>query len=234
MSSGEVVLSVRGEAQRTVAPDSASLHGVLRTSAVDKPGALQAAATALGRLTDDLAARGGRPLTPETLRSALTWSVHRAGTSPEQEADPLTGRYVATGRTTATAAVRVVVRDLAVLDEVGDVLAGHEQLHLHDVLWGVDEDNAGWAEARAAAIAAALRRGHDYAAALGGTVQRIEHLADAGLLHGGADHSGGRAFAIAQSADRYGDTPSLTPVPQLLTATVEARLVASGVAVPPG
>ena len=38
---------------------------------------------------------------------------------------------------------------------------------------------------RADAVQAAIAKGRDYAAALGGTLRSVEHIADAGLLGGG-------------------------------------------------
>lgn len=58
-----VVISVRGEAQRTVAPDSVLMSASISIWRSSKPEALSAAATALDRLTDDMAALGGVALT---------------------------------------------------------------------------------------------------------------------------------------------------------------------------
>lgn len=50
-------------------------------------------------------------------------------------------------------------------------------------------DESAWAEVRAEAINAAIDKARDYAAALGGTITSIEHLADPGLLTGVAPGS---------------------------------------------
>ena len=86
---------------------------------------------------------------------------------------------------------------------------------------------------RADAIQAAIAKGRDYAAALGGTLRSVEHIADAGLLGGDASQfafTGSRA--VARAASRGGeepDAPSLDPVPQELAAVIEARFTADGV-----
>jgi hypothetical protein len=86
---------------------------------------------------------------------------------------------------------------------------------------------------RAAAIRAAIRKGRDYAAALGGSLGRVEHIADAGLL-GGSDSTSVKFSSTSSraliSGGDDGDVPSLDPVPQDLTAVIEARFTAAGVA----
>jgi hypothetical protein len=89
-----------------------------------------------------------------------------------------------------------------------------------------------WSDVRAAAIEAAVRKGHDYARALGGSLLRIQELADVGLLDGSATaQAGPRVLATVSSGAPAQDldTPSLDPVPQELRAAVEARFVAGGV-----
>jgi uncharacterized protein len=232
------VLSVRGDARQAVAPDSAELDGVLSSSRPAKADAVRAVAGELDRLTADLSALGGVALTPETGRAPLTWSAHSATTHPEQAEDETTGRYEPTGRIAAAVAVAITVRTFDLLDALGAVLARHDALSIHHVSWDVDWDNPGWPAVRAAAIAAAIRKGRDYAAALGGSLDRIEHVADVGLLGGTdgttrfvASSAGGRASRALRGGGE-GDAPSLDPVPQELTATIEARFTAAGVSLP--
>ena len=124
----------------------------------------------------------------------------------------------------------LTVRELDTLDELTALLAGHDRLRVDEVQWGVDPDNPAWPVVRADAIRAAIRKGRDYAAALGGSLQSVEHLADAGLL-GGTDQPYGGAWVHQSGMARSGSrgVPSLDPVPQTLTATIEARFVAVGV-----
>lgn len=116
---------------------------------------------------------------------------------------------------------------------MGASLAAHEDLSVHEVSWDVDWDNPAWPQVRAAAIRAAISKGRDYAAALGGSLRTVEHIADTGLL-GGADGQSrfvtGRAVHAA-SMTAESDVPSLDPVPQELTATIDARLTADGVSI---
>ena len=234
---GAPVLSVRGEARRTVAPDSVLLPGAITLTAGSKADALHEAAASLDLVTADLRSLGGMPLTPETERAALTWSAFSAATHAEGHHDPATGEYRLTGRVSATVAVIITVRDFALLDQLGALLAAHERMSIHHAGWNVDPDNPAWPEVRAEAIYSAVRKGRDYAAALGGTLADVVHVADTGLLGGEAAGptglSGSQHFFRAAAATAGGvaasDVPSLDPVPQELVATIEARFIAAGV-----
>jgi hypothetical protein len=65
-------------------------------------------------------------------------------------------------------------------------------------------------------------------------VRHVEHIADAGLL--GSDTAPyhtvhGMAFTASGGGDQPG-TPALTPVPQELIATIEARFRTTDVSLP--
>jgi uncharacterized protein YggE len=230
------LLSVRGDARQTVPPDYVVLDGTIEVARDSKPDAVRAAAAALDGLTAGLVSLGGVALTVETERRGLTWSAQSATTRPERKENQQTGHHEPTGRTTAAVAVLIAVRAFDLLDALGAALAGHESLSVHQVDWNVDWDNPAWPQVRAAAIQAAIRKGHDYAAALGGALRSVEHIADAGLL-GGSDassirHSRGMAFGAAAGGGGESDAPSLDPVPQELAATIEARFTAMGVSLP--
>jgi uncharacterized protein YggE len=222
------LVSVRGEARVTVAADYAVMNGVLRVTQDTKPEAVAGAAAGLSRLTDDLGALGGVPLTADSRRPPLTWSAFSATTEAEHEHDEQKGRSRPTGRVSASVAVSLVVRSFDLLDRLGSVLAGHEAFSIYHVAWGVDPENPSWREVRAAAIRAAIDKGRDYAAALGGSLNRVEHVADVGLLGNDAALFT-RASALSGPAGMPGmpETPSLDPVPQELIATIDARLVAN-------
>jgi uncharacterized protein YggE len=226
-----MVISVRGEARRTVPPDSAVIAGAIAVSRQSKAEAVRSAAAALDALTADLAGLGGVALGVDTARRPLTWSAHSAATREEQAHDKRTGQYEPTGKITATVAVQVTVRALDMLDGLGSRLAGHGALAVHEVSWHVDWDNAAWLQVRADAIHAAIAKGRDYAAALGGQLRDVEHIADPGLLSADGQHWAGsrRMSAFARSGGETADAPSLDPVPQELTALIEARFAAGGI-----
>ena len=82
------------------------------------------------------------------------------------------------------------VRAFGPLDALGGVLAAYETVTVHEVTWHIDWDNPAWPGVRAAAVQAAITKGRDYAAALGGSLRGVEHIANAGLLGGGDTPSG--------------------------------------------
>src|SRR5271169_6870753 len=207
-----VVLSVRAEARQLVAPDYAVLDGLFEHTAGSKVEAVGSVAASLDRLTADLAALGAVPFDEATVRRPLTWSAYSSATREESYHDKETGRLERTGQVTATVALQVTVRDLAGLDDLGGVLAADPGLNVHGVTWHVDWDNPAWPQVRAAAIGAAFGKARDYAAALGATLQQVEHIADAGLL--GSDTAPyhtvrGLAFRAASGSGDQPGTPAL-------------------------
>jgi uncharacterized protein YggE len=232
MNDRGVLMSVRGEARLTVPPDSAVIAGRIGATRRSKAEALRAAASALDNLTADLTALGGVALGTDTRRRPLTWSAHSAAAQDEYAHDKTTGEHQPTGNVTATVALVITVRVFELLDALGSHFSAHEALTVHDVSWHADWDNPGWRDVRAAAIQAAIAKGRDYATAFGGQLSAVEHIADPGLLGGGdRDHwvaTRGRHMVMASGGGTE-DAPSLDPVPQELTALIEARFIASGV-----
>jgi uncharacterized protein len=228
-----LLLSVRGEALQMVPPDYALVAATVASSRGSKVEAVRAAAAGLGSLTTDLAARGGVALDAGSGRRPLTWSAQSVQTYAERAYDEKTGQSQRTGQVTAAVAVMIAVRAFDLLDALGAVLAVHDAVTVHEVTWHVDWDSPAWPGVRAAAVQAAIAKGRDYAAALGGALRGVEHIADAGLLSGGSAESGfagDRAMRrIASLGGEEPDAPSLDPVPQELAAIIEARFTADGV-----
>lgn len=223
-----VLLSVRGEARAIVAADAAMLNGLLKATQDTKAAALEAVAAAQREMTSELGSLGGVPLTVESRNQPLTWSAYSATTELEHEDDEQ-GRYRRTGRVIASVAVQLVVRDFGLLDRLSALLATHEALSVHYVAWEVDPDNSSWPEVRAAAIQAAIDKGRHYAAALDGSLSRVEHIADVGLLGGDQAVGLARGGYMENSFRPAGlpDVPSLDPVPQELIAVIDARFLAA-------
>ena len=231
MSSADgVLLSVSGEARQLTAPDCAVLDGGIEHTAGSKEEAMRAVSASLDRLTADLAALGAVPFAQDAGHLPLTWSAYSWSTWEEQYQDQETGRPERSGRVAATVAVRVTVRDFDLLDGLTSALSADPSLNVHGVRWDVDWDNPAWKQVRAAAIAAAIGKAGDYAAALGARVRTIEHVADAGLLGGSA--VGARAARAFRSGGEQPGVPALTPVPQELAATIEARFRTTEVGLP--
>jgi uncharacterized protein len=232
---GSPLLSVRAEARQLLAPDYGVVDGLIERTAESKAEAVRSVTGSLDQLTADLAALGAVPFDEGAGRRPLTWSAHSSATHEEFYHDQQTGRMQRTGQVIATVAVRVTVRDLDRLDDLGGVLAAAPALNVQGVTWHVDWDNPAWPQVRAAAIGAAIGKARDYAAALGATVRHVEHIADAGLLGGDtapyhAVHS--LAFRKAYGGGEQPETPALTPVPQELIATIEARFRTTEVSLP--
>ncbi len=226
-------LSVRGEAQRTTAPDEALVFVTIRSIADSKAVAVSDVHSVLSGILADLAQLGGSVLTVDSTRAALTWSAHSMQTHEEQDHDKATGQHGPTGRHLALASLTIVVRNFSLLAGVTPAVTGRDAVEVHSVSWSVDEDNPQWALVRADAIRAALLKGQDYAAALGGTVVSVDHVADAGLL-GGDNQGGNRNWSGSSVRGTGGGVAelSLDPVPQVLSATIEARFTAE-VSAPP-
>lgn len=179
-------------------------------------------------IVGELEQLGGLALTAGTERASLTWSVESMNTRPGRKFDKATGRSKPTGWIRANAELLVVVRDLALFDPVRQTLTEQNRVSIHGIGWGADDDNPAWRAVRADAIAAAITKGSDYAAALGGSVGSVEHIADVGLLSGDPSHFriAPRPLYAASGGSGGAGAPSLNPVPQELHAAIEARLVA--------
>ena len=230
-----VMLSVRAEARQLVVPDYAVLDGLIEHTAGSKVEAVRSVSASLDRLTADLAVLGAVPFDEGAGRRPLTWSAYSSTTHEERYHDKEAGRVERSGQVTATVALRITVRDLDTLDDLGGVLVAHPGLNVHGVMWHVDWDNPAWPQVRAAAIGAAFGKARDYAAALDATLRQVEHIADAGLL--GADtapYQPGHVVAARAYSAHAGQsgTPALNPVPQELIATIEARFRTTEVSLP--
>ncbi len=228
----ETLVSVRSEAETTVDPDSGTLYGQITLTRAEKAGALHAAAVAVDALKDALERLGGVPLSAATVRNPLTWSTQRVNTYPELDQR----RQGSTGRVTASTTIVIAVRDMSLLGNLEQLLAGIASFQLSQAGWQVDSDNPAWTGVRADAIREALRKGQDYAAALHASLVGVVHVADVGLLGSGDDGAPSRPTprVMAAAMGGAGATPSLDPVPQTLVAQIEARLRITPVTLPPG
>jgi uncharacterized protein YggE len=211
------LVSVRGEASVVVAPDEAQVSCAVRASAHDRSASVDLARTQLTALLAALSERGGVVRTADTLLAPLSWSA--SGMTTHEEIDEA-------ARFRTSIGVRVFVRALEQFQDVMSVLSVLDGSEIWQVTWTVDDDNPAWTGVRADAIRSALRRGSDYARALGGTITAVQHVADAGLL-GGDTAATVRMGAAAFSAAGAGGDVSLDPEPQRLTAVIDARFVAT-------
>ena len=223
------VISVRGESQRIVTPDQASIYVTVLATGDTKRAASSDVAGALGAVTAELAELGGEGLTALTTRAPLTWSTQSIQTTEEHSFDQTSGAKGPTGRHQASASLLINVRDFELLGRVEGIVTGHDVVNIGTVHRSVDEDNSAWARVRADAIRTALHKGQDYASALGGSIVSVEHIADPGLLGGDTWRDMAHRKSGAASLGFVGgpDNASLDPVPQALGATIEAPLTAT-------
>ncbi len=228
-------LSVRSEAQRTTAPDEAQVQSTVSATAESKMAATSQVQSVLAAILAEVRQMGGQVLTEQSLRAALTWSAQSIQTEPEYAHNKVTGEHGPTGRQRSSVTLQINVRDFALLEGISVEMTSRDSVQVHSVSWSVDEDNSHWALVRADAIQAALLKGQDYAAALGGTIVSVDHVADAGLLGGDGGGWASSRRRVALSAMGAGaENMTLDPVPQVLSATIEARFTAEVRALPAG
>lgn len=219
----EPLLSVRGDASRFVDPDAGELSAGVELTRDTARDAVEAVATAIESVRRQLALFGGAVREASTLQDPLTWSTRRVSSSPEW--DHAQGGQ--TGRTVASASLSIHLRDFDLLARVEELSTSVPGFGFSSAAWTVDPDNPQWRAVRQEAVHEALRRARDYAEALGTTVLSVEHVADVGLLSAQPEQ---RMYAAARSFDSGGSEATLDPVPQQLTATIEARFRVAPVA----
>lgn len=203
------------------------MFSTVSATSESKSAAMSEVRAALPRILSELARLGGEVLTAETTRAPLTWSAQSMRTQEEHAHDKVSGIHGPTGRHQSCVSLLITVRDFSLFAGVSAAMTRSDSIEVYSVTWSVDDDNAQWALVRGDAIRAALLKGQDYAVALGGSVVSVDHVADAGLL-GGDSHGLGRMTNYGASLSAGGaDDLSLDSSPQILSATIEARLTAT-------
>src|SRR5213594_4358426 len=91
------------------------------------------------------------------------------------------GRGRLTGQVVAHAFSTVRVRDLPLLEGIESIVADTATARRQSIRWHVDSDNSAWQQVREEAIRQAVEQARHYAAALGGAITAVEHVADLGL-----------------------------------------------------
>lgn len=209
------VVAVRGEAFREVDPEIASFAVTVAAHDHDRQEALRRLASrvdairaVLDRYRDGIEKRetSGLFVHPETKGAG----------------ERVVGYH---GSVTTT----VTVTDFTLLGELMLRLAGEDQTSVGGPWWALRPGSTAHREARQAAIADALQRAREYAAALGARVVGLIELADAGLGGQTQDrHTGGVHFMAAAGAVPGGPPQlDLEPRRQQVHASVEARLLIS-------
>jgi uncharacterized protein YggE len=204
------IVAVRGEINREVPPEIATVTVTVAARDRDRQAALR-------RLAERSAALG-------TVFEAYAGAIEKRETSgvyvyPETKGP---GERVVGYRGSVT--VQLTVTDFAVLGDLMLRLADQDQAGVSGPYWALRPDSPAYRTARHDAIGDALTRAREYAEALGARVVRLVQLADSGLS--GADAGGFgdpqvmRGFTAAAAADVSLD---LEPKQQRVYASVEAK-----------
>ncbi|NUR61063.1 MAG: SIMPL domain-containing protein [Catenulispora sp.] len=216
-----IVVSVRGEATLEADPELCEFAVTVTARDRDQRSALEQLTRRNKELLEQVKADYGDAL--EKLETG------RFGVYPEwksRRSDKI-GPYQGSVR------VRIVVKDFAVLGEMVAKLAEGEGRAVDGPYWSLRRDSEVYQRARTEAVGEALRRGHEYAEAVGSRLVELLELADTGLSGGNAAQPQSRAmYAMAGAAPggaAYDGTPALDlePVRQSVYAAVEARFSAT-------
>lgn len=119
----------------------------------------------------------------------------------------------------------VVVTDFAALGELMLTVANQDQTHVNGPFWSLRPDSPVFREARRDAVADAIARAKEYAAALGAQLVDLLELADPGLGRSEQVEPFQTFDAPMMQRASYGGPPplQLDPPRQRVRATVEAR-----------
>lgn len=210
----EPVVAVRGEINREVPPEIATVSVTVSARDRDRQAALTRLAErskALGTLLDGYG---------EAIERRETSGVH---VYPETKG---AGERIVGYRGSVT--LQVTVADFAVLGELMLQVADQEQTTVGGPYWALRPDSPAYRQARHDAIGDALTRAREYAEALGARITRLLQLADAGLSGNPQPEYGGapqtmRAMAFSAGGAESAPTFDLEPHLQNVYASVEAR-----------
>lgn len=208
----EPVVAVRGEAWREVEPEIATFAVTVTVFSRDRQETLRRLASGvdsvravLDEYRDAVEKRetAGMHVYPHTKGSAERIVAYR-------------------GAVTTT----VTVSDFSVLGDLMLRLAATEQTAVSGPWWALRPGSPAHRDARRAAIADALERAREYAAALGARIVRLIELSDSGLNAQPVTRGGFGAMKMSQDA---GEVPQvdLEPQRQNVGASVEARFAIS-------
>lgn len=218
-------ITVRGSFSAFQPPERATVHATVGMQGPAMEPVYGRVAADLGALTNSLLPLhrpNGGPVTWWSAGQLRTWSSRPWNNEGRQL--PLVHH--------ASATVAVKFSDFAEMSRwIGTHTAGTEGFRVTGIEWALtaarrDQLNK---EVRTKAVADAVVRAEQYAAALGFSRVRPVAVADAGMLGSGLVPSGGAtaAFMRAASAPAGGGEVALVPEDIEVSATVDARFVAS-------
>ena len=199
-------VAVRGEAIREVDPEIATV--LVTCTARDKD-----RSTTLSRLSARV----------EAVRSTLAGysdALERHETSRLSVYAETRGRGERVAAYVGTANTSITITDLDVVGEMMLRLADLDQIAVNGPFWALRPGSPVYREARNAAVAEAIERAREYAAALGAHITALVELTDNGMCGGAVP----LAFASRKMMDLAGPPEmDLDPQRQTIQANVEAR-----------
>jgi uncharacterized protein YggE len=125
----------------------------------------------------------------------------------------------------AGTSLMATVVEFGVLGDLLLRLADRDMVSLDGPWWALRADSDAHRRARTGAVGDARRRAEEYAAAAGSRLTGLVEIADAGLLGGGESFAAPAAMFRTAAGKSVADELDLEvePVPQTVSATVEAR-----------
>jgi uncharacterized protein YggE len=206
-------IAVRGSWTAEVPPELARVRVSVGARSGDR-------AQALGDLTrraeEVRAALAGYGEAVETVEAGPLWV--RPQVKEGRPRERVSG-YVAGTSLTAS------VVEFGVLGDLLLRLADRDMVALDGPWWALRPDSDAHRRARTGAVRDARRRAEEYAAAAGSRLTGLVEIADTGLLGGGESLAAPAAMFRTAAADSVADRVEfdVDPVPQTVSATVEAR-----------
>lgn len=218
----EVVITVRGEAERRVAPERALVRVTVRADGPDRGPVLTHASTSADPLRDQL-----RDL--QNAGAVAEWSSGRVNVWSERPWSH-DGRQLPLVHHAAVE-IRATFLDTEALSRWAEEIAGIDAVQLDGIEWGLHPETRRDAERETAAdaVRVAVVRAEAYAHALDRRQVTPVQIADVGLLADGNTHAraGAPELMRAVAADSGAPSFALQPADIVVAAAVEARFTAS-------
>ena len=211
-----IMINVRGEANLEADPELCEFAVTVEARDKDRRATLEKLTQRNNQLLDQI--KSGYAEALEKLESGRLYVY------PEQKGrDEKIRSYLGSAR------IRVVVKDFTALGEMITRLADAEMRSIDGPYWSLRRDSEVYRRARTEAVAEAVTRAKEYAAAIGSQITALVELSDSGLSTQGAPAPQGmvRYAALAKGSGSGGayEPPALDlePVRQSVYASVEAR-----------
>jgi len=216
----EVIVTVRGEHERRVAPEFAEIQVVVRVDGPERGPVVEAATRRAEPLTDDLIAAQRSGEVVEYSSGRISVWAERPWNSEGRQLPPVHH---------AAIEISATYRDFGALSWWIGEIADVDGVEIASVGWTLSPETRVRVEQEVAAEAVdvAVQRASAYASALGLSTVAAREVADVGLLDGHGETASAPKMMRAMAADSSGPAVKLQPADILVTAAVDARFAAS-------